>query len=114
MTEFFVVANSFAAPFFSDTSHDFVEADDAKMALERFAAEYTHPCGLYSANLYASADAYHKNESWLAQWLSNHAKGLADATADLHGYSVMGKGPGIVELNGVEHHFDNPKAGAVR
>ena len=114
MTEFFIVANSFAAPFFSDTSHHFIKAADPETALERFAAKYEHPCGLYSANAYASADAYHKDEPRLAQWLSNHAKGLADTTADLHGYSMLGKGPGVVEINGVEHRFENPKAGTVQ
>lgn len=74
--EFFIVANSFAAPFFSDKSTAFIEADSPEQALESFAASYSHPCGLYSAGAYENANAMHKNEPPLARWLSNKAAGL--------------------------------------
>ena len=60
--EFFVVTNSFAAPFCSDQGTQFVEAADAEMALLKVAKEYKHPAGLYAADCYRSADAYHKGE----------------------------------------------------
>lgn len=74
MIEYFIRANSFAAPFFSDVSSDFETADTPKAALEAFAARYKHPCGLYAAACYASADAYHKGDEALAMWLSKEAK----------------------------------------
>lgn len=36
MSEWFITANSFAAPFISDTSTHFIEASSAKEALEKF------------------------------------------------------------------------------
>ena len=69
--EYFIYANSFAAPFFSDSSTSFVEAETPEAALKKFAADYKHPCGLYAASAYESADAYHKHEDSLAQWVSN-------------------------------------------
>lgn len=82
MREFFVVANSFAAPFVSDTSTRFVTAESPQAALEKFAGEYSHKCGLYAAECYESADAYHKRERPLAKWLSNRARGLTPRTPD--------------------------------
>ena len=65
MAEYFVVANSFAAPLISDQSTEYVQGESPADALERFAAEYKHPAGLYAAALYESADAYHKiNRCW--------------------------------------------------
>ncbi len=49
MSEFFIVANSFAAPFISDESTHYVKARTAPLALEQFAAKYNHPAGLYAA-----------------------------------------------------------------
>src|ERR1700722_8877548 len=54
LSEFFVVSESNAAPFFSDTGHHYVEGDGAENAMHAFVAAYKHPCGLYAANLYAS------------------------------------------------------------
>jgi hypothetical protein len=75
--EYFIVANSFAAPFFSDTSESFVKAHSAPEALEKFAAEYNHPCGLYAADAFKSADAYHKGHAPLSRWRSNKSVGIA-------------------------------------
>ena len=100
MTEYVIHANSFAAPFFSDTSTCFVEAESPKAALERFAAEYTHPCGLFSAVCHRSADAFHKGEKPLAQWQSNHVKAQKKATEGLGGYTYQGHAPGDFEIDG--------------
>lgn len=42
-------ANSNAAPFFSDPSDGFVEAEAPMEALKKVVAEYDHPRGLFSA-----------------------------------------------------------------
>lgn len=113
MTEYFIVANSFAAPFVSDQSTSFVEADSPTEALEKFAADYGHPAGLYAANCYASANDYHKNADPLAQWLSNHVLAEREAIADKKGYSYLGHGPGDFEINGERITIDDPKGGRV-
>lgn len=116
MREFFVTARSFAAPFFSDDSEKYVEADTPERALEAFAASYSHPCGLYAAEAWRSADHYHKSKGKrpLARWLSNHAQELARRTRDKEGgYSYMGHGPGDFELSGERVKVDDPKAGSV-
>lgn len=73
MPEFFIIAHSNAAPFVSDRSTHFVEARTAEQALEGFAASYSHPCGLFSANAYDSADDYHRGMDPLAGWRSVRA-----------------------------------------
>lgn len=73
MTEFFIVANSNAAPIVSDTSETYVEAETADGALVEFVAQYEHSFGLYSCNVYENADAYRKREEPLAKWRSKRA-----------------------------------------
>lgn len=111
--EWFIHANSFAAPFVSDSSSGFVRADTAEQALEKFAAEYDHPCGLYAAAVYRSADDYYKNVDPLARWLCNHELERQRLTNDLGGYSMLGHGPGDFEINGERHKVENPKQGKV-
>lgn len=108
MAEFYIEANSFAAPFFSDNSHGYVEAPDASAALTQFHAEYTHPCGLYAAACYTSADARNKGEQPLAKWLSNQAHRLMGVTG-----SIRMDGPGKGEINGVAIEIIDPKGGRV-
>ena len=71
--EYFIKANSFAAPFFSDTSSCFATGDSPEDALLRFKEEYIHPCGLYAAFCYKDANAKHKGDKPLAKWVSNAA-----------------------------------------
>lgn len=113
MTEFFIYANSFAAPFFSDTDTVYQEGESAADALERFAAAYKHPAGLYAAIAYESADAYHKGAKPLATWLCNHEQAKQRLTDRPGGYSYMGHGPGDFEIDGERHLVENPKAGSV-
>lgn len=113
MREFFIFANSFAAPFFSDTSDKFVTAETAAEALEKFAADYKHPAGLYAAVAYESADAFHKGGESLAKWLCNHEIEKERLTANLGSFSYRGDGPGHFEINGVAHVIKNPKQGRV-
>ena len=74
MPEYFVVANSFAAPMVSDQSLKYMEADSPQKALARFKREYDHPCGLYAVAIYLNADAYHKDKKCLRRWLCSKAK----------------------------------------
>ena len=62
MKEYFIRANSFSAPFCSDTSNHYIKAETPREALNKFALEYKHPAGLYSANLYNNADDMHKGK----------------------------------------------------
>ena len=113
MTEFFIVANSFAAPIVSDQSTGFISAENPAEALTKFFHSYKHPCGLYSAVCYANADDYHKGNPRLAIWKSNHAIKQEEATKDLGSYSYFGNGPGIFQVNGKEFKVKNPKHGKV-
>jgi hypothetical protein len=113
MPEYFIMATSFAAPFFSDTSDGYVTAETPEAALERFAADYRHPCGLYAAVCYASADAYHKGETPLARWLSNHELAIQRLKPKGSGYGYLGHGPGDFEIDGVRHRIEDPKGGRV-
>lgn len=72
-TEFFIVANSNAAPFFSDTSHHYITSRSSEDAVEVFRTFYKHPAGLFAFNVYPNADAYHKNAAPLASWRSEKA-----------------------------------------
>jgi hypothetical protein len=108
MSEFYIEANSFAAPFFSDQSHAYIEAETAAQALEQFAASYSHPCGLYAAVAYTSADARNKGEKPLARWLSNQAIRLEGVTG-----SIRMDAPGRGEINGEAVVIENPKEGRI-
>lgn len=113
MSEYFVVANSFAAPFFSVTSQGFVEGETPKKALRAFAANYDRPRGLYAAMLYASADAYHKGAEPLVKWMSNHAKALEAAKAGKDACSIFCHKPGKFEVDGVGHVVVDPCGGSI-
>jgi hypothetical protein len=71
--EFFYKAYSNAAPFFSDESFGFAEGLTADAACAAAVSNYGHPCGLFSLEVYQSADAYHKGEPALTRWLSERA-----------------------------------------
>jgi hypothetical protein len=111
--EWFVVTNSFAAPFCSDTQHRYVEAATAADALAKVADEYRHPAGLFSAAAWPSADAKEKGAAAEATWLCNHEIELQRLTEGMASYSYCGYGPGDFEIDGVRHKIDNPKGGRV-
>jgi len=113
MTEYFIRANSFAAPFFSDDSTEYVEAETPTVALEKFAKNYKHPAGLYAAVLYASADDYHKGNKPLLKWLCNHEIEKMRLTKDLGSFTFLGKGPGKFEINNTLHVVPDPKSGQI-
>lgn len=113
MAEFFIVANSFAAPFFSDESTAYIEAGTPEDSLLGFVGGYSHPCGLYSAICYASADAYYKGQAPLAKWLCNHEIEKRRLTEALDAYSYLGDGPGRFRINDQWHMISNPKEGRI-
>lgn len=112
MKEFFIVTNSFAAPFCGDTSTTYVSAETPLDALVRCAREYRHPYGLYSASCYDSADSYHKGGKPLARWLCNHEIAKQEATRGKGGYSYRGFSNGF-EIDGIPYTVHNPKDGRV-
>ena len=113
MTEYFIVANSFAAPFCSDTSEEFIEAADPRAALEQFAARYNHPAGLYAANCFRDANAKAKGEAPLARWWSNRVRAEHEATKGLGSYSFRGISAEAFEVDGKRFTVDDPKGGSV-
>lgn len=114
MTEYFIVANSFAAPFVSETSTKYVEADNPEAALTDFAAGYKDSrFGLYAAMCYANADAYHKGARPLAKWLCNHEIEKERLTKDIGSFTYLSVGVGEFEINGTRHVVANPKDGRI-
>lgn len=113
MKEYFIVANSFAAPFVSDQSTHFQEGESPEDALTRFARTYRHPAGLYAANAYESADSYHKNGPIVAKWRSNQASAIAKATEGKGSYSLQSNSPGVFSVDGERHSIENPKGGSL-
>lgn len=113
MREYFIVANSFAAPFCSDQSHSYQKGSTPESAMMMFAAEYSHPCGLYSAQLFESADAYHKNKPFLCEWHSNRVIAEKKATAGKGAYTFYGESASRFSVDGVWHDVENPKGGRV-
>lgn len=112
-TEYFIVSNSFAAPFFSDSDEAFVVADTPRAALEQYARDYGHPAGLYAAACYGSSDDYHKNRDPLARWLCNHERVKQEATKNKGSYSFYGEAPGKFRINDEWFNVEQPKAGSV-
>ena len=110
---YFIQSNSFAAPIISDTATAFVEANSPSEALERYAARYSHPAGLYAASAYADANAYHEGAQPLARYLSNHELHKQRLTRDKPAYSYYGESPGKFEIDGESHCIENPKGGRV-
>lgn len=111
--EYFIQANSFAAPFFSDTSTHYVYAKSPEAALEALAKTYNHPAGLFAADCYASADDMHKGKKPLARWLCNRKQAEQSATRGMGAYSFYSDEPGTFEVNGKKHVVKEPKGGSI-
>ena len=109
MSEWFVVANSFAAPFFSDTSEDYVEGETARDALKLFMEGYKHPFGLFAAVVYESADDYHKGRAPAARWTSNKAVAVEKIVKERGAVLFDESGPDGFIADGVR--YDIPKGG---
>ncbi len=112
MKEYFIMANSFAASFFSDQSDAYVKAPSPEKALEKFAENYKHPAGLYAAACYSSADAERKGKKPLARWMCNHEQEKQKLTTG-NCYSYLGNAPGDFEIDGKRVIVPNPKGGSI-
>lgn len=112
MAEFFIHSSSFAAPFFGDEGHHYVTGDTPEGALTAFAASYSHPAGLFAADIYENADAFHKGRKRLARWLSNKARIVEERTSTgAHG--IYSKDASTVEIDGEEIKIEDPKGGCI-
>jgi hypothetical protein len=111
--EYFIVANSFAAPFVSDRSEDFQEADSPEQALELFAARYRHPARLFAADCFASATDYHKHKPPLARWLCNREIALQDAVKGKASYVLQGVAPNRFKIGDELIVVDKPYEGKI-
>ena len=113
MTTYFIVANSFAAPFCSDQSFHYHDGETAEDALMEFAVNYKHPAGLYCAVAFASADSYHRNENPLAQYHSNRLAQELKAKEGKGAYTYCGHSAEHFELDGEHFYVKNPKGGSI-
>jgi len=111
--KYFIVANSFAAPFFSDTSTDFIVADSAKEALEKFVQKYNHPFGLYSAGCFKFSDEYHEGKGPIASWRCNLVLEMENATKGKGSCSICHDNYDTFTVDGVSHKVKDPKSGSV-
>ena len=109
--EYFIVANSFAAPFVSDQSESFEDAESPKKALESFVARYSHPARLFAADCYESATDFHKGKPPLARWLCNHEIALQKATKGKDCFSYTSLGPGRLKVDDELIVIDKPFEG---
>jgi len=69
MIEYFIYEMSCAAPFVSDVQSRYIEAASPEDALSEARKTYSHPCGLFSAACYKSADDFHRGYKPIAAWL---------------------------------------------
>ena len=113
MKEFYIETRSFAAPFFSDEDYFYIKAKTPVGALKKCVKQYTHPCGLYAALAFGSADDEKRGKEPLARWLCNHEIEKMRLTKKTDGYSYFGHGPGDFEIDGYRVKVDNPKDGRV-
>ena len=113
MTKYFVCANSFAAPFFSNTSTGYCYGETPEDALVKFAAAHEHPRGLFAAALYVSADAYHSDERPLAKWLCNDEQERMRRTKGKGAYIMCHHGPGLMTIDGESVAVADPKGGSL-
>ena len=97
MPEYFVVSNSFAAPFVSDKQFRYATGSTPQEALESFTEHYTHRRGLYSADLYSSAKDYHQSKPPLLRY-----RNLRPVSVDkqFHKNGVVVPGPVAVVVPG--------------
>jgi hypothetical protein len=108
--EYFIVANTFAAPFVSDRCEAFEEAESPEAALLAYVNRFSHPARLFAAAVYQSATDYHKDKGPLATWLCNHEIAKRKAVQGKKRYSCVSLGPGRFKIDGdlivVKNPFD--------
>ena len=76
-TEFFVVTESFPAPFIGDMQMKRINSVSAQALINNITIDergrgranwYHHPSGLHAVKIYDSADNYHKRRPALIEW----------------------------------------------
>lgn len=111
MPEFFISATTFAAPFVSDRIDTYEDAATPQEAVLTVVERHRDGIGIYAANAFASADAYHKKQSPLAQWRCNRERLIRNAIDAYGAISVASDWSDRVEINGELHTIDGPKEG---
>jgi hypothetical protein len=74
MPEYFVITISFPAPVCGDQSEKYVQADNPIDAWQKAEKSYSHPFGLFSVQVFKSADDYHKKNTPEVYWITDKAK----------------------------------------
>lgn len=113
MQEFFIDANSNAAPFFSDNVSKFVTANTPEEALLNFISSKPHPCGIYAAVAYKSSYAKMKGEKPIARWLCNFAIQKDKLTEGISAYGFTRFSDSEMEIDGQRHFIENPTEGQI-
>ena len=68
MPEYFIVANTFAAPIVSDEVKKFIKADTPEQASLLFITSESR--AIYALAVYTDANAFEKGEKYLYRWFS--------------------------------------------
>ncbi len=113
MKKYFIITNSHAAPFFSDADEYYVKGKDPKDAMEKAVKNYSHPCGLYAANLYLNADAYHQKKKPLVTWQCNKEIKKQEITKKMGCFSYLGISNNHFKINGIDYFVDDPNGGQI-
>lgn len=106
-TEYFVVVNTFATPFISETYTKFIEGESPAQAL----LEYCEKVRPYSANVYWDANDYHKGKEPVARYLCNKEIAKQEAAKGLNSFTYESKHEDSFIMDGVEHFVNNPRDG---
>lgn len=109
MTEFFIDARTFAMPYVSETIQKYVDGVDALAAMEAFIA--AHEGRIFAADLYHSADDYHKQGKPVARWLCNKEIARAKATEGKASYTYLSLTQRSFEVDGERFFVDDPTGG---
>lgn len=113
MAEFFVKAQTFAAPFCSDELVRYIPGEDPVEAVEAWVESRPHPCGIYYAAVYANADDMHRGRKPLCEWKSNYQRAREEATKGKGCYISRGLGENAFEIDGEKFWVECPREGAV-
>jgi len=111
MKEYFIIANTFAAPFVSETIETFTKGKDAKDAMKNFIDG--HKNEIYSARGYKNADAFYKKEKPVVNYDCNKLLLLNSLTKDKSTYSYLSHSDKEFELDDVIYKVEEPREGVI-
>lgn len=109
MKKYFVVTNSFAAPFMSDTEERFYKGNTPQEAIKKAIRYYNHPAGLYSAALWKNTNDYHKGKKPLVRAQCNREVFIQQKTKGLGGYMISSRSIDEVSINDKSFKIDDPR-----